>query len=68
MHLDTVAPSSNIYIDRIGLSTLPGGWSASSKDVLATGDIGITPSGDGGAGGKGVDPYGDGGSGDFELP
>lgn len=68
MHLDTVAPSSNIYVDRIGLSTLPGGWAASSKDVLATGDIGITPSGDGGAGGKGVDPYGDGGSGDFELP
>lgn len=66
MHLSDVAPSADIHLDRIGLSTLPGGWAASSKDVFATGDIGITPSGDGGAGGKGVDPYGDGST--LELP
>ncbi len=60
LHLDNTAPAVGIQIDRIGLSTLPGGWAASSKDVQATGDIGITPVGDGGSGGKGVDPYGDG--------
>lgn len=58
MQLFGDAPSELIYFDRIGLSSVPGGWQASPTDAGAASDISISPVGDDGTGSTGIyDPY-----------
>lgn len=54
MQLFGDAPAEMIYFDRIGLSSVPGGWQASPTDANTTDDISITPVGDDGTGSTGI--------------